>query len=233
MPRGRVVKGSAAASQPVAPPKPRRDWTARARGTALDAIRYSQFVGLMKRALPIAAAAVLAAVIVYSLLPRQAERITITAQSMGRIKNDLAMMKPRLTGTDDDGNPFVITADIAIQDPKHLHRGRMKGIEADSNSQDGHWTNVTATEGYFDMDTGTLKLRNGVSLYTDTGNELHTASVDINMKKGLFHGPGAVTGHGPFGTMRADSFDADHVKQLLHLVGHVQTNFSTVGNHHK
>jgi lipopolysaccharide export system protein LptC len=228
---GRIAKGDA--SEPIAPEKSRRDWTARARGTALDAIRYSQFVGLMKRALPIAAAAVLAAVVVYSLIPRQAEKITITAKSMGMIDNDLAMIKPRLTGVDDDGNPFVITAEIAIQDPKHLHRGRMKGVEADSNTQNGHWMNVTAVEGNFDMDSGTLKLRKGVALYSDSGDELHTASVDINMKKGLFHGPGVVTGHGPFGTMRADSFDADHTKQLLHLMGHVQMNFSTAGNHSK
>src|ERR1700749_1974726 len=133
MPRPPPAK-DASEVPPVKPVKSQRDWTARARGTALDALRYSQFVALMKRALPIAAAAVMAAVIVYSLLPRQSERITITAQSMGKIANDLAMIKPRLTGTDDDGNPFVITADIAIQDPKHLHRGRMKGIEAHSNS---------------------------------------------------------------------------------------------------
>jgi lipopolysaccharide export system protein LptC len=228
---GRIAKGDA--SEPIAPEKSRRDWTARARGTALDAIRYSQFVGLMKRALPIAAAAVLAAVVVYSLIPRQSEKITITAKSMGMIDNDLAMIKPRLTGVDDDGNPFVITAEIAIQDPKHLHRGRMKGVEADSTTQNGHWMNVTAVEGDFDMDSGTLKLRKGVALYSDSGDELHTATVDINMKKGLFHGPGVVTGHGPFGTMRADSFDADHTKQLLHLMGHVQMNFSTAGNHGK
>jgi lipopolysaccharide export system protein LptC len=228
---GRIAKGDA--SEPIAPEKSRRDWTARARGTALDAIRYSQFVGLMKRALPIAAAAVLAAVVVYSLIPRQSEKITITAKSMGMIDNDLAMIKPRLTGVDDDGNPFVITAEIAIQDPKHLHRGRMKGVEADSMTQNGHWMNVTAVEGDFDMDSGTLKLRKGVALYSDSGDELHTATVDINMKKGLFHGPGVVTGHGPFGTMRADSFDADHTKQLLHLMGHVQMNFSTAGNHGK
>jgi len=90
--------------------------------------------------------------------------------------------------------------------------------------------NATATEGFFDMDSGLLKLRNGVAVYSDNGDELHTASVDIDMKKGLFHGPGVVTGHGPFGTLRADSFDADRTKQLLHLVGHVQMNFSTAGN---
>lgn len=232
MPRGRSAKGAAAAP-PLVPEKPRRDWTARARGTALDALRYSQFVGLMKRVLPISAAAVLAAVVVYSLLPRQPEKITITAQSMGRIENDLAMIKPRLSGVDDDGNPFVITADVAIQDPKHVHRGRMKGIEADMDTQGGHWMNATAKEGFFDMDSGMLKLRKGVALYSDAGNELHTASVDIDMKKGLFHGPGVVTGHGPFGTLRADRFEADRVKRRLHLIGHVQTNFSTVGNHGK
>ena len=232
MPRGRAAKGSTAAP-PIAPAKQRRDWTARARGTALDALRYSQFVALMKRVLPISAAAVLAAVVVYSLLPRQPEKITITAQSMERLKNDLAMIKPRLSGVDDDGNPFVITADIAIQDPKHLHRGHMRGIEADMDAQGGHWMNATAKEGFFDMDSGMLKLRNGVAVYSDAGNELHTASVDIDMKKGLFHGPGVVTGHGPFGTLRADRFEADRVKRMLHLIGHVQTNFSTVGNHGK
>jgi len=50
------------------------------------------------------------------------------------------------------------------------------------------------------------------------------------MKKGLFHGPGVVTGHGPYGTLRADRFDADRTKQQLHLVGNVQMNFSTAGN---
>jgi lipopolysaccharide export system protein LptC len=228
MARGRSAKGTIA--QSAEPAKLRRDWTARARGTAMDALRYSQFVTLMKRALPIAAAAILAAVIVYSLLPRQAEKITITAERMGTIDNDLAMIKPRLTGTDNQGNPFVITAEVAVQDPKHVHRGRMKGIEADTTTQDGHWMNATASQGFFDMDSGLLKLRNGVSIYSDNGDELHTASVDIDMKKGLFHGPGVVTGHGPFGTLRADRFDADRTKQVIHLIGHVQMNFSTAGN---
>jgi lipopolysaccharide export system protein LptC len=181
----------------------------------------------MKRALPIAAAVVLAAVLVYTFIPRQPERVTMTFESRGVFENDLAMIKPRLTGADDDGNPFVITADIAIQDPKNIHRGRMKNIQADM-TQDKRWTNATATEGAFDMEAGTLKLRNGIAVYSDDGYELHTASADVDMKKGQFHGPGTVTGHGPFGTMRADRFDVDHKKQLLHLIGNVRMSFSTL-----
>lgn len=226
MPRAKTAKGAVAA--PATPAKQRRDWTARARGTALDALRYSQFVALMKRALPLAAGAVLAAVLVYALIPRQSDRVTMTFERTGTIKNDLAMIKPRLTGSDDEGNPFVITADVAIQDPRHLHRGTMKNIEADMTLQDGRWLNATAAEGLFDMDAGTLRLRNGISLYSDAGYELHTATVDVNMKEGRFHGPGEVTGHGPFGTLRADRFDVDHNNKLLHLNGNVKMSFSTV-----
>jgi lipopolysaccharide export system protein LptA len=37
-----------------------------------------------------------------------------------------------------------------------------------------------------------------------------------------------VTGHGPFGTLRADRFEVDHKKQLLHLTGNVHMSFSTL-----
>ncbi len=223
MARGPIARGAVA--EPLTPARPRRDWTARARGTALDAIRYSHFVALMKRALPLAAAAVLAAVLVYSFFPRQPDRVTVTAQRIATLDNDLAMIKPRLTGNDDDGNPFVITADAAVQDPKHPHQAHMKTIEADMSLTGGRWINATAARGFFNMDSGVLNLTDGIAVYSDSGYELHTAKVDIQMKKGFFHGPGVVTGHGPFGTLRADRFDVDRLKQQVHLVGHVQTIF--------
>jgi lipopolysaccharide export system protein LptC len=210
-----------------------RDWTARSRGTVIDAIRYSQFVSLMKRALPIAAGAILFAILVYAFLPRVSDRITLTAERTGRLKNDLTMIKPKLTGADDNGNPFVITADAAVQDPKDLHRAHMKKIEADMTLDNGGWLNATADAGFFDMDTSMLKLTGGIAVYSDSGYELHTERVDVDLRKGLFHGPGTVTGHGPFGTMRADRFEADRIAHLLHLYGNVHMTFSTLKAHAK
>src|SRR5580704_17904575 len=97
----------------------RHDWTARARTTAMDALRYTQFVGVMKRALPSAAFAVIAAVLAFFFVQRQPARLSMTYEKLGHIENDLAMIKPHLTGADDKGNPFVITADSAIQDAKN------------------------------------------------------------------------------------------------------------------
>lgn len=218
---------------PSKPVRTQRDWTARTRGTVIDAIQYSQFVSLMKRALPIAAGAILLVILIYALLPRASDRITLTAERMGLIKNDLTMVKPRLSGTDDNGNPFVITAEKAVQDPKHLHHTHMMKIEADMTMDNGGWLNADAESGFFNMDTSMLKLTGGIAVYSDSGYELHTENVDVDLKKGLFHGPGTVTGHGPFGTMRADRFEADRVKQLLHLNGNVHMTFSTLKAHAK
>src|SRR6201999_243432 len=132
------------------------------------------------------------------------DRITVTAERMSMLKNDLAMIRPKLTGADDDGNPFVVTAEVAVQDPKNLHRARMKKIEADITMNDGHWINATANTGSFDMDGGTLNLAGDIAVFSDSGYEIHTSRVDVDLKKGLYQGPAAVTGHGPTGAFRAD-----------------------------
>ncbi len=126
---------------------PRHDWSARARSTAMDALRYTQFVGVMKRALPAAAFAVIAAVLAFFFMARQPSKVSMTYERMGSIQNDLAMIKPRLTGTDGQGNPFVITADAAIQDAKNPKRARLRKVEADLSLDKEGWINANAAEG--------------------------------------------------------------------------------------
>jgi lipopolysaccharide export system protein LptC len=216
------------AGKAVAEPLPRRerpriDWTARTRGTILDAERYSRFVGVMKRALPIAAGAIIMAVVAYSLVPRPADRgISIAYGHMGTLNNDLAMINPKLTGADTKGNPFVITADAAIQDPRHPRQARLKNIEADVTMPQNRWLSVTSTRGFIDADTGKIALRDGIAIFSDNGFELHTSMVDGNLKDGVMAGKEEVTGHGPMGTMRADHFTVDHDNQQIHLLGNVQ-----------
>src|SRR6202000_399158 len=66
-----------------------RDWTARTRDTALNALRYSRFVMVMKRVLPILAGPLIPAVIAYSLVPRQSDKLRLATQNVGEINNDL------------------------------------------------------------------------------------------------------------------------------------------------
>ena len=209
--------------QPISRPAARahRDWTARTRESALGAVRYSRFVALMKRVLPISAAVLIAAVIAYSLVPRQTDKMTFAWERLGTVDNDLTMIKPRLSGTDHNGNPFVITADAAVQDRSNIRRATLQNVQADLTLDKGRWLNATAVKGFIDMDKNWLELSGGIAVFSDDGYELRSARVNVDLKKGLFHGPTVVTGHGPAGTLRADTFEVDRTTSRLVLQGHV------------
>ncbi len=117
------------------------------RSTSLEALRYTQFVGVMKRALPTAAFAVIAAVLAFFFVARQPDKVSMTYERLGAIKNDLAMIKPHLTGADAKGNPFVITAETAIQDVKNPKRAKLRKVEADLTLDNNGWLNVNAAGG--------------------------------------------------------------------------------------
>ena len=212
-----------AVAEPIsgAPVRGRRDWTARTRDTAINALRYSRFVIVMKRALPIAAGALIASVIAYSLVPRQSDKLSLTTKNIGTIEGDLAMIKPRLTGADKRGHPFVITADSATQQGANVRRATLRNVEADLTLEAGRWLNATAVRGFIDMDKGSLALTGGIAIFSDDGYELHTARADVDLHKGLFKGPVEVTGQGPAGTLRADTFEVDRATSQLVLQGHV------------
>jgi lipopolysaccharide export system protein LptC len=132
------------------------------------------------------------------------------------------MVKPRLAGADAKGNPFVITADSAVQDAHNPKKASLKNLEADLTVDKGNWINARARAGMVDMDSGALELRGGIAVFTATGYELHTNSASANLKQSVIHGHETVTGQGPQGTLRADEFHADRATNLLTLSGHVR-----------
>jgi len=232
MPRRTSVTETVTHTIGTATARARRDWTARTRDTALNALRYSRFVTVMKRALPIAAGALIAIVMIFALLPRQSDKLSFAYERMGHIDNDLAMLKPRLTGSDQSGNPFVITADAAVQQGANARKVALRKVEADLTLEKDRWLNASATQGLVDMDKGALTLTGGIAMYSDDGYELHTERANVDLRKGIFHGPGRVTGQGPLGTLRADNFELDRNSKQISLHGHVQMTINPSETHH-
>lgn len=204
---------------------PHYDWSARVRSTAVEALRYSKFVSLMKRVLSLGAFLIIAAVLAFFFIQRQPRQLSMSYEKLGRIENDLAMVKPKLTGTDAKGNPFVITADMAIQDARNAKKASLKNLEADLVAQKNGWINARAKTGMVDMAAGQLELAGGIDVFTDTGYELHSPSASMNLKQNEIHGHEPVTGRGPDGTFRADKFHADRNTDLLTLTGNVRVTF--------
>jgi len=194
------------------PDAPQYDWSSRVRTTAKEALRYSKFVSLMKRLLSLGAFLIIAAVLAFFFVQRQPRQLTMSYEMLGRVENDL----------DAKGNPFVITADMAVQDAKNAKKASLKNLEADLALDRTSWINARARAGMVDMAAGRLELNGGIDLFTDTGYELHSASASMNLKQSVVHGHQEVTGRGPDGAFRADGFHADRNTNLLTLTGNVR-----------
>jgi lipopolysaccharide export system protein LptC len=204
----------------------RHDWSSRARTTMMEALRYSRFVVLAKRVLSLGAFLIIAAVLAFFFVARAPRQLSVTYEKLGHVENDLSMVKPRLTGADAKGNPFVITADMAVQDAHNPRRATLKNLEADLALDEKSWLNARARSGLVDMNSGQLELRGGIDIFTDSGYELHTQSASMNLKQNIVHGHQEVTGQGPDGALRADSFHADRNAGLLTLSGNVRMQFT-------
>ena len=225
MTRGKQGRNAIAQALPPSPPPSRtavRDWSARQRMSAVEALRYSHFVTFMKGILPIAAVVLLASVIAYSVIPRHSDKFSVTMKSTGNVKNDLTMTKASFTGTDEKGNHFTVTAAEAVQDPRNRHRAELKQVQADMEFDNANWLSATAGRGFIDADAGMLKLTDSLSVFTDTGYELHTPGADVYIRKNIFEGAQKVIGHGPLGQLSADSFHFDRLKKIVKLNGHVK-----------
>src|SRR6202012_6292122 len=197
------------------------DWSARGRTTTMEALRYSRFVVLMKRLLALGAFLIIAAVLAFFFVQRMPHQLQMSYERLGRVDNDLAMMKPRLTGADTKGNPYVITADMAVEDAQDPKKATLKNMEADLALDKQRWLNARAKTGMVDMNTGQLELTAGIDVFTHAGYEPHSHSASANLKQSVIHGHEPVTGQGPDGTLRADEFHADRATDILTLSGHV------------
>lgn len=219
----------AVAAKAATPPVRKHDYTDRTRTTVTDAQRYTRFVTIAKRALLLAALALIAAVLAYSLQPRETNHVAMTFERIGKVSNDLAMIKPKLTGTDDDGNPFSVTADSAVQDGRSARRARLNNVQADMTLKDSGWMSATAKTGLVDASAKKLALWGGVSVFSDSGYELHTDEVHVDLANGIARGDHVVTGQGPLGSIRADRFRVDRQNQRIFLMGNVHMTIYAQG----
>ena len=199
-----------------------REWRISPRATLLSARRYSVFVKVMKGALPMAALALGVVVLVYVLQPRDTGRMALTFERLGRVEGDLAMVKPRLSGTDDDGLPYLVTAASAVQEERGSDRVRLEMVVADISLKDGTSLHVTATKGVADTKRHLLDVSGGIRVTSKDGYDARTESASADLKAGTLHGESHIVAQGKLGRVTAERFALDRETRRLRFSGNVQ-----------
>ncbi|MDO8290437.1 MAG: LPS export ABC transporter periplasmic protein LptC [Parvibaculum sp.] len=202
------------------------DTSATPAGASARIGRHSHFVSAMKVALPLTAIALFVTVLFYSGLFAERDRLDITFKEISSLNSDLRMVSPRITGLDRSGEPYLLTADTATQGKDKPTQITLDNVEADLKlSDDDSWVSLKSTSGLLDTETEQLTLNQTIDVYMSTGYEFHGTQGSIDFRQGTFTSTSAVEGHGPAGTLRADSMVADNEAQKLTFKGRVKMKF--------
>lgn len=185
--------------------------------------RYTRFVGAMKLLLPVLALVLIGTVIIWSGSYDRDQGIQLSFLSSSSDKADrLTMVNPRYVGADGGNRPFVVTADLAEQDPANPKRVTLTGVQADMTADDGAWFTAMSPAGHYHQDTHRLTLDGPINVYSDAGYEFHADAVEINLAQGTALSDRPVSGQGPFGTLRADAMRVSERGRRFEFNGNVR-----------
>ncbi len=165
---------------------------ARRRETVVDG-RYSRFVGLMKIALPMSAAALAVLVVAWPYLTGRDVGFNLSFTDIGTSAIEAVhMSNARLLGSDDEGQPFKVTAESVTQDAEDSDTVRFTSPKADILLENGAWLALTAARGTLHRAGQILVLDGAVELFFDEGYAFRTDRAEIDLRTRITHGDSPV-----------------------------------------
>ncbi|PIW30158.1 MAG: hypothetical protein COW29_04660 [Rhodobacterales bacterium CG15_BIG_FIL_POST_REV_8_21_14_020_59_13] len=198
-------------------------WEPRRATTLAEARQRTAFIRLLRVCLVTLTGLIVAAVILQILMRSLGgeDAIPIT------VGEDARMINPRFTGRDENGTPYMVTADAAIRrrgEETRITELESPQLDYDLITADGDAEGVLARSGLFDADARTLDLNADVRFRTRSGYEFSADHARIYLSEERVVGLSPVEGAGPMGTMRADRYEILDGGDRVVFTGNVRTH---------
>lgn len=181
---------------------------------------YSSFVRAMKFILPSVALLLVILIVAWPYIDVPDARFRIGfADLTVKEAADPSMVNPRYLGSDDENQPYSITAEIARQ---LAETGNIVGLDspkADIELEDGTWLVLTAEHGIYGRVAENLELEGSVVLYHDSGYEFLTEKAKIDLERSVAEGDVPIRGQGPFGNLQAEGFRLVDKGKTIYFTG--------------
>lgn len=181
---------------------------------------YSNFVRTAKIGLLTVALLLIVLVVAWPYIDVSDTRFRIGfADLTVREAGDPSMVNPRYVGTDDDDQPYSVTAEIARRLSETGDVIELDQPKADLAMNDGTWLVLSSQRGVYGRVAEQLELVGSVVLYHDSGYEFLTEKANINLQTSVADGQLPVRGQGPFGNLEAEGFRLDDRGQTIYFTG--------------
>lgn len=187
------------------------------RGRKRSGDGYSRFVAWMKVVLPFLALALVALIIIWPKLKTEDTfRIGFSSVRLSGT-SEPGVDNARYVGTDENRQPYSITADLARVEGEGLYNLELP--KADLTLEDGTWLVLTAQTGRFIQDRQQLELHGGVNLFHDTGYEISTEELTMDLSRNSAESATPVAGHGPFGELKSAGLKLVDKGKIIYFTG--------------
>jgi lipopolysaccharide export system protein LptC len=201
-----------------------RDFAAPVERAALAPLR-SRIVGWLKYVLPAIAVVLITVVMLWPDMHRRGGfQISFAGIAEGE-DGSVGMAGGQLHGIDRKGQPYTITAALAVPEKGNPDVMRLERPQADITTLRGAWISIRADRGTLDRAKHTLALFGNIDVFNDTGFEFHGQSARIDMKAGTIVSNEAVDGQGPLGHLTASALRGEDRGRHLFFEGPVRAVF--------
>ena len=180
---------------------------------------YTRFVRLMRLVLPVVALVLVAVLFAWpnmdGRLSSPPEKTAAAPQTVGR--NEL--VKPRFESADRQNRPFTVTADNVVQNANDPDVVMLDNPAADMKMTNGAWLAARAQKGAYRQNAEKLLLEGDVRLFHDSGYEMKTAKLLVDMKGDQAWSDQPVHVQGPAGVLDASGLQVKNDTGLLVFTG--------------
>lgn len=192
----------------------RRDWASPGSG-------HDHLVATLRIVLPAAVGVVAAMMVFLPLTGGREVSFVLDKKKVEVSKQRLTVRSASYRGQDNKGQPFLLTAESALQKSAEQPIVDMQKLTAQLQLSDGPAT-LQAPGGRFSPSSQQVDIDGPIVFAGPAGYDLHTNAARLDLKTKTMQGQGGVTGTVPQGTFSADTMHADLDNRSVSLDGHAR-----------
>lgn len=204
--------------------RPAAEFAPRDSGLAVaKLLRRRRFVHFMKFVLPLFALGTVAAVIAWPQLAKRGAMLPLSFSDVETANAALVMNNPRYRGTDAKNQPYIVTADRAIQDSEDDQQVTLDNVKADLTASDGSWWSLTSNTGLYHGGRRLLHLFGDIAVFGDNGYEMHGNSAEVDLNTSQLSSDDKVWGKSDLGLIRANGLRVYEKGRVIVFINGVNT----------
>lgn len=182
---------------------------------------HDSLVRFLGAALPIGVGVVAALMVITPLSPRGEVSFLLDRDEVAQIDERLRVSNALYRGTDNQGRPFSLTADEAVQVSSREGIVRLRDVVARILLNEGPGQ-LIARGGAYALESEILTVDGPLQVTAADGYRIVASGVAIDLANKRLTGTDGVEGAIPAGTFSADRLEADLEARIVALDGHAR-----------